>query len=145
MRCDCKGKKCFGELTVLMVRIDNKFALSMICDFKEFFASGSVVELLDGKGRWRKITKLVRGSKQPVLRLPSRLPDWPLFLTAGHQIDELGIKTASEIHGVEPAGKQWTCAFTVEGADFIMAGPHKTKVSREGKQCSKMKEPARAR
>ena len=117
----CKGKKCFGEQSLMVVRI-HTITLSTLTEIVRAHEQGVPQEFMNREGHW---TKLLGVSFVGVDRVVC-MPDWPLYLTPDHELLD-GTKAGDR--GKKQRDKQLVYALTFN-EDAIMVGPFLTKVLR---------------
>lgn len=113
----CKGaKKCFGEQSLMVVRVDGTIMLLAIGEI----ARTPHCEFVTKTGQWSPLSNAEFIGLGKVVKLP----EWPLYLTPDHKFAD-GTKAAD--HGKLQKDKQLVYALTCDAGD-ILAGPFFVKV-----------------
>lgn len=124
----CKGKKCFGEQSLMLTRIADTVRLATLGQIISDHTSRTnerhvpvrVVEFMTQDGHWSKLIRAEFIGLDKVVRFS----DWPLYLTPDHEFWD---GTRAVEHGQKQKDKQLVYALTLD-EESIMAGPFFVKV-----------------
>lgn len=114
----CKGKKCFGEQTLMVARVNGTIRLLSLSGI--IGRKGDTVEFMTKTGHWTKLINAEFVGLDKVVQLPQ----WPLYLTPDHEFDD-GTKAGD--HGKPQKDKQLIYTLTLD-EENVMAGPFFVKV-----------------
>lgn len=130
MCCKGKKKKCFGEWSRLVVRLNGIVdLLSVDALARTLYLPGNrpVIELLGPSG-WCRATRITRTGYEEVYQLP----DWPLFLTRDHEINDV---RAQFIYNAKAIRHETVYEIALEGESTAIIGPYRVNVTKETEPC----------
>ena len=125
----CKGRKCFGEHSLLLVRYQGAVKLMTITQILGLNVLERI-EVPNDVGIWKRIQKLEWTGDETVYELS----EWPLYVSAHHDVRT--ICDRERVMGKTDT-KQNVYELTVEDTDTILVGTYYAEVTRGEKGCEK--------